>query len=170
MLFCSCFSRSCSLGREMFVLPSLTSSNPRGRSFTITHDSERAIFQISNWTFCFVQVCNVTVVCTLPRGGMCWEIHPLRSQSFPEGGDFASRGLRYCLRANFYHCQCYLREEVCLIFGQGSVSKILSLVQYFPIHSLGSRKCIGKYDPCRSCHSISSQLPVNTKKYIPILQ
>ena len=34
-----------------------------------------------------------------------------------------------------------------------------------PIHSLGSRKCIGYYDLWRSCHSISSLLPVNIKKY-----
>ena len=43
----------------------------------------------------------------------------------------------------------------------------------FPIHSLGSRECIGKYYLCRSYHSISSLLQVNTidlfiiYKYIP---
>ena len=44
---------------RLFVLPSPTSSNPRGRSFTITHGSKEADIQISNWTFCFAQVCNV---------------------------------------------------------------------------------------------------------------
>ena len=29
---------------------------------------------------------------TLPKGGMFWEIHPPRTERFPEGGDFAPRG------------------------------------------------------------------------------
>ena len=40
--------------------------------------------------------------------------------------------------------------------------------KYFPMHSQGSRKCIGYHDLCRSCHSISSVFPMNIKKYIPI--
>ena len=35
---------------------------------------------------------------TLPRGGMYWEIHPPRTNRFPEGRDFATQGLRDCLR------------------------------------------------------------------------
>ena len=49
---------------------------------------------------------------------MYWEIHPPRTERFPEGGDVATRGPR----AKFYtpeHCQCYLREDVC----QGSAAR-----------------------------------------------
>ena len=35
----------------------------------------------------------------------------------------------------------------CDICPKGVYHKILSLRQYFPIHSLGSRKCIGKHSP-----------------------
>ena len=76
-----------------------------------------------------------------------------------------------CLSASLLeHFQCFPREDVFLISALGSVRGNTvprgSIEPYTP----GSRECIGYYDLCRSCHSISSLLPVDTKKYIPTVR
>ena len=51
--------------------------------------------------------------------------------------------------------------------SSGVYQEILSLGKYFPIHSLGSRRYIGKYYLWWSCHSIASLLPM---KLVQIIQ
>ena len=57
-----------------------------------------------------------------------------------------------------------------LIFAQGSVRGNTVPRDSIDMYTPGSRECIGYYDLCRSCHSISSLLPVDTKKYIPTVR
>jgi len=65
------------------------------------------------------------------------------------------------------HCQCFPREDVFLIFALGSVRGNTvprgSIDPYTP----RSRECIGYYDLCRSCHSISSLSPVEYQEIHP---
>ena len=42
--------------------------------------------------------CNGSVIAKLQRGGMFWEIHPHRTERFPEAGNFKPR-LREILRS-----------------------------------------------------------------------
>ena len=68
------------------------------------------------------------------------------------------------------YCQCFLREDVFLIFAIGSVWGNTVPRDSIETYTPGSRECIGEYDLCRSCHSISPLLPVDTKKYIPTVR
>ena len=153
MLFCSCFSRSCSLGREMFVLPSLTSSNPRGRSFTITHDSERAIFQILIGLFVLYRF--VMYPYTVERRDVLGNTSPEVL--------LISRGRGFCTprpeRGQSYTAQSIVNvicaRRCAWYLPKGVYQGILSLGHYFPIHSLGCREWIMKLwkcDPYRPCH------------------
>ena len=80
---------------------------------------------------------------------MYWEIHPPRTERFPEGGDFASRGPRDCPRTKF----CTPRVKGCKTLPEGNLEavydhslsisrEVLLLWCIFHTKNIGLRFCL----------------------------
>ena len=100
---------------------SLFTQNP-GTLGTIDFGFGNFLFSLSwGWVLLVLHIWTTSCIRTLQRGGMYWEIHPPRTERFPEGGDYPSPSSR-----------SIPRPKGCKIRGREKSQGLKGM--YFPIY------------------------------------